>query len=103
MGSMKYISVSELAEIWGISERTVRNYCAKGRIQNAFLAGKNWNIPADAERASLMHKRTRETVLTRLQEENAIHLSGGIYHKIRIDLTLNLRLSNDSESDSIYI
>ena len=37
---MKYISVSELAEIWGISERTVRNYCTQGRIQNAFWLAK---------------------------------------------------------------
>ncbi|WP_416386583.1 helix-turn-helix domain-containing protein [Aequitasia blattaphilus] len=34
---MKYISVSEMAKRWGISERTVRNYCAQGKIEDAFL------------------------------------------------------------------
>ena len=29
---MKYISVAETAKKWKISERSVRNYCASGRI-----------------------------------------------------------------------
>lgn len=42
---MKYISVSQYAEKFGISERTARNYCANGKIEGAFLTGKTWNIP----------------------------------------------------------
>ena len=42
---MKYLSVSEIAKKWGISDRSVRNYCANGRIQGAFLMGKTWSIP----------------------------------------------------------
>ena len=30
------------------SERTVRNYCAQGKIEGACLVGKSWNVPADA-------------------------------------------------------
>ena len=45
---MEYISVIQFAEKYGISERTVRNYCAQGKIEGAFLTGKTWNIPADA-------------------------------------------------------
>ena len=45
---MRYQSVAEIAKKWGVSERTVRNYCAKGRITGAFITGKTWNIPADA-------------------------------------------------------
>ena len=33
---------------WGVSERTVRNYCAEGKIPEVFLTGKTWNIPEDA-------------------------------------------------------
>lgn len=29
---MKYLSVAETAEKWQISERSVRNYCAQGRV-----------------------------------------------------------------------
>lgn len=28
---MKYLSVAETAKKWGISERSVRNYCKSGR------------------------------------------------------------------------
>ncbi len=38
--SYGFISVSEFAVKYGISERTVRNYCATGRIEGAFLVGK---------------------------------------------------------------
>ena len=33
---MKYISVNEFARKYDISERTVRNYCANGKIEVAF-------------------------------------------------------------------
>lgn len=46
---MKYISVGEFAGKYGVSERTARNYCAIGKIEGAFLTGKTWNIPEDAE------------------------------------------------------
>ena len=46
---MEYISVKEWAELHGVSERTARNYCASGKIKSAFLVGKTWNIPSDAE------------------------------------------------------
>ena len=32
---MEYVSVAKMAEKWGISERSVRNYCAQGRITDA--------------------------------------------------------------------
>ena len=42
---MRYLSVSEIAKKWNISERSIRNYCTRGREVGAFLAGKTWNIP----------------------------------------------------------
>lgn len=45
---IEYISVKEYANRNGLSERTVRNYCAVGRIEGAILVGKTWSIPADA-------------------------------------------------------
>lgn len=45
---MNYISVSEFAKKWNVPERTVRNYCATGKINGTFLTGKSWNIPSDA-------------------------------------------------------
>ena len=36
---MRYLSVAEIAKEWDVSERSVRNYCAQGRVNGAFLTG----------------------------------------------------------------
>lgn len=57
---MKYVSVAQIAKKWGVSERTVRNYCAEGKIPEAFLTGKTWNIPEDAQRPDRINKKSDE-------------------------------------------
>ena len=88
---MKFISVAEAAKKWGLSERSVRNYCAEGRIQDAFLTGKTWNIPEYAVKPDRLNKHVEmpKTLLEVLKAEKAAKLHGGIYHKIQIDLTYN--------------
>lgn len=88
---MNYLSVADVAKKWNISERSVRNYCSKGRIAGAFLTGKTWNIPENAKKPERMNKRKEKpkTLLAILQEEKASKYSGGIYHKTQIDLTYN--------------
>lgn len=85
---MKYISVIQFAEKYGISERTARHYCAEGKIDGAFLTGKTWNIPADAELPK-KGKKKLSRLLGRLREEKEAGLKGGIYHRTQIDLTYN--------------
>lgn len=88
---MEYRSVAEMAESWGISERTVRNYCAAGRIPGAFLTGKTWNIPVTAQRPERARKKSEapKTLLDVLRAEKKAHVKGGIYHKVQIELTYN--------------
>ena len=89
---MKYDSVAEIAKKWNVSERTVRNYCASGRIEGAVLKGKTWCIPENAERPKRKNgKETspERTLLSVLREEKARKIKGGIYHKIQIELTYN--------------
>ena len=88
---MKYISVAETAKRWGVSERSVRGYCAEGKIDGAFLTGKTWNIPEAAEKPDRINKKTDtpKTLLAVLKAEKTVKLHGGIYHKIQIDLTYN--------------
>jgi Fic family protein len=87
-GDMRYLSVNETAKKWNISERSVRNYCAQGRVNGAFLTGKTWNIPEDAEKPERSNKRKEQpALLDILQEQKASQYSGGIYHKTQIDLT----------------
>lgn len=89
MESMKYISVKDWAERYGVSERTVRNYCATGKIEGAFLVGKTWNIPAEARISKRRIKETLSPLLKTLREQKSAKLKGGIYHRIQIDLTYN--------------
>ena len=85
---MDYISVNQFAEKYGISERTARNYCATGKIEGAFLTGKTWNIPADAD-LPRRSKRKMPPLLAALREQKEMRMKGGIYHRIQIDLTYN--------------
>ena len=86
---MRYLSVVDIAKKWNVSERSVRNYCAHGRVNGAFLIGKTWNIPEDAEKPQRVNKRNKEPVrlLDILKEQKAGKYSGGIYHKTQIELT----------------
>ena len=97
---MKYLSVSEVAKKWNLSERSVRNYCAKGRIKGTFLTGKTWNIPEDAIKPNRIDERkfSDNELLNILKEEKDMRLKGGIYHKTQIALTYN---SNHIEGSTL--
>ena len=77
---MDFITVSQYAELHDLPERTVRNWCAAGKMQGAVLVGKTWSIPADAP---LPRKgKVKETpLLKRLREEKDGQVRGGIYHR----------------------
>ncbi len=88
---MQYLSVAEMAKKWNMSERSVRNYCAHGRVDGAFLTGRIWKIPENAEQPTRSDKKKEKpvTLLDILQEQKTSKYSGGIYHKTQIDLTYN--------------
>lgn len=88
---INYLSVTEAAQKWGVSERSVRGYCADGKIHGAVRKGKTWQLPENAQKPERINKRaeTPKTLADVLKKEKAVRLSGGIYHKIQIDLTYN--------------
>ena len=88
---MNYLSVSQMAKKWNMSERGVRKYCAEDKIPGAFLTGKTWNIPENAEKPERKNKKRDEpqNLLERLRTEKKASVKGGIYHKIQIELTYN--------------
>lgn len=88
---INYLSVTEAAKKWGVSERSVRGYCADGKIHGAVRKGKTWQLPENAQKPDRINKRaeTPKTLADVLKKEKAVQLSGGIYHKIQIDLTYN--------------
>lgn len=88
---MKYLTVADFAKKWELSERTVRNYCAKGKIPDVFITGKTWNIPETAVIPDRINKHidTPSNLLEMLIAEKTTKVSGGIYHKIQVDFTYN--------------
>ena len=86
---MVYISVAEAAKKWDLSERSVRNYCAIGKIPDAVLAGKTWQIPEDAAKPKRTNAKAENALLSILKDEKKKQRKGGVYHKVQIDLTYN--------------
>ncbi|MBQ9174461.1 MAG: Fic family protein [Bacteroidales bacterium] len=85
---MELISVTQYAESHNLSERTVRSWCAAGKMEGAVLVGKTWSIPVDCPLPK-KGKIKASPLLKRLREEKEGNVSGGIYHRTQIDLTYN--------------
>ena len=100
---MSYISVKEASKKWGITERVVRQYCADGRIPGAFITGKTWNIPDTAEKPGRKPRRRKapEDLPGRLIMEKENGISGGIYHKVQIELTPDGSLNVDDILETV--
>lgn len=104
---MNFLSVAEIAKLWNLSERSVRNYCAEGRIPGAYLVGKTWMIPSDSVKPDRKARvsNNKKTLLNILKLEKESKLKGGIYHKVQIELTYNSnhiegsRLTHDQTRD----
>ena len=45
-----YINVKEASKQWGITTRRIQVLCAEGRIEGAAKLGREWAIPANAEK-----------------------------------------------------
>ncbi len=95
----KFITIKEASIKWNISERSVRNYCANGRVPDAVFNNGHWLIPEEAKKPVRLNEKTNKNhLLERLREEKKHQISGGIYHKFQIDLTYN---SNHIEGNEL--
>lgn len=47
---MRFMTASEAAKKWHISQRRVQILCAENRIEGIFKLGENWAIPETAEK-----------------------------------------------------
>ena len=96
----KYLTSNEISKIWKISERSVRDYCSKGRVVGAFLDGKTWMIPEDASKPQrqIRHSNKKRNLLENLRLEKESQTKGGIYHKLQIEMTYN---SNHMEGSKL--
>ena len=58
---IKYITASQAAELWNVSQRRVQILCASGRIEGVFKLGDNWAIPKNAEKPNDARMKKGET------------------------------------------
>lgn len=93
---VKYHSVSELVKLWEMSERTIRNYCATGKIPDAVLVGKTWKIPENATNPA-KKKRFQETVLDIFLNEWKSNTNDGMYGHLQIDFAYNSNRTDDNK------
>ena len=92
------MTIKEASIIWNVSERSVRNYCANRRVEDAVLEGGVWKIPLNAKKpVRANEKENKNYLLERLREEKKHGIKGGIYHKLQIDLTYNSNHMEGSE------
>ena len=47
---MEYMSITQAAEKWGITQRRIQVLCKEERVPGAIRIGYVWAIPADAEK-----------------------------------------------------
>jgi hypothetical protein len=47
---MNYMTASQAAKKWNISQRRVQVLCSEGRIKGVFKLGDAWAIPESAEK-----------------------------------------------------
>ncbi|HHT67145.1 MAG TPA: Fic family protein [Erysipelotrichaceae bacterium] len=94
----KFISVKEASLKWNLSRRTVRHYCAQGRVDGAIFKNGSWQIPEDAKKPKRINEKPKKNhLLEKLREEKSSLRKGGIYHKLQVDLTYNSNHMEGSE------
>lgn len=88
---MVYKTVEQIAKKWHLSERAVRDYCKKGRIDGAKMEAGTWLIPDTATKPTRANSASPKTptLLDILKIEDKLRTKGGIYHKIQVELTYN--------------
>lgn len=47
--TMEYLSIKQMPDKWGFSERRIQRLCTEGKIPGATKIGSYWAVPVDAE------------------------------------------------------
>lgn len=57
---MQFMTASQAAKLWNISQRRVQILCAEGRIPGVFKLGDAWAIPTNVEKPEDKRKRVEQ-------------------------------------------
>lgn len=86
---MKYITVKEAAEKWGVSQTLVRRYCGQNRIPNAKCQVGTWLIPDKAKKPGKVSPTPRNLELLplakKLFQQKKKKNYHGLYDYVQID------------------
>ena len=75
---MRYLSIKETANKWGLSVRRVQVLCAQGRLDGVIRIGSTWGIPETARKpADARIKSGRYIKSAKSQARCAEHISTG--------------------------
>ena len=82
---MDYITITEMAERWNISERMIRRYCIDGRIEGIIFEDNAWLIPEDAQKPLRKKKEAPELpiLVKKLQRQRTKKIYHGLYDYIQ--------------------
>lgn len=85
---MNYLSADEMAKKWGLTSRSVRSYCAQGRIEGAIQKDRRWLIPEGTSRPKRRNARA-SLLIARLQDEQKHKIKDGIYQYVQVAFAYN--------------
>lgn len=91
---MKYITVEEFANKVGLSARSVRNYCAQGRIAGATLSGKTWMIPESSGKPARINSNEIDIEASKYGEDLINFINNSPVSFVAIKNIADLLLSN---------
>lgn len=46
-----FVTIKEISEKWNLTPRRIQKMCAEGKISGAIKFGRDWAIPANAEKS----------------------------------------------------
>ena len=58
-----FMSATQAAEKWGISDRRIRVLCSEGKIPGTYREGRIWKIPIDAQKPADGRYKSKESLL----------------------------------------
>jgi Fic family protein len=70
-----FMTVKQVSEKWGISDRRIRVLCSEGKIPGAYQEGRGWKIPADAKKPADGRYKSKESLLAQIDRKK-VELNG---------------------------
>lgn len=65
---MRYMSIKQVSEKWGISVRRIQVLCSEGRIAGEIKIGSYWVIPEDANKPKDKRIKNRKYMKNRVED-----------------------------------